>query len=241
MDTRKIQDDFSNEDLVGERLETRYVPVSIASLWDENPKAHDMGGIIQSITINGFRDPPTYDATLGALVAGNGRTAALGMMEKQGYSAPRGILVHQNTGEWFIPVHFGVDAVTRNMAIAYAIDHNNLTVAGGDLTPVDMAKMWNTKQYMALLNELPVNELPVTIDQDTLELLNQLQDGEGYEDDKKSRDDSDDEDGDEDELSSSDAKVITIRVIDHGVYDDILDAVESLMVENDWDSVTEIE
>lgn len=234
MNTRKINDDFSNEKLMGERLETRYVPVSVASLWDNNPKAHDIGGIIQSIVINGFRDPPTYDATLRALVAGNGRTAALAMMEKQGNDTPRGVLTHHDTGEWFIPVHFGVDAKTLNMAIAYAIDHNNLTVSGGDLTPVDMAKMWNTTQYMSILNDLPVNELPITIDQDTLQLLNELRDGFSYEDVASDTDE-------EEEAFPNESKIITVRIMDSDAYNDILDAIELLFLKNDWDTITEVE
>jgi hypothetical protein len=55
-----------------ERLELRYVPLSQAKRWDENPKRHDLDALVRSIELHGFGDPPKYDATLGALVYGNG-------------------------------------------------------------------------------------------------------------------------------------------------------------------------
>lgn len=90
------------DELRGERLEMRYVPLSTAVLWEKNPKQHDMGAIIQSIEQNGFVDPPKFDAALGALVFGNGRTHALQIMARDGKDRPRGILENEG-GEWMRP------------------------------------------------------------------------------------------------------------------------------------------
>ena len=71
-----------------EKLELRYVPLSQAKLWDENPKRHDIDRLIRSIETHGFGDPPKYDARLEGLVYGNGRTEALERMSRQGSDPP---------------------------------------------------------------------------------------------------------------------------------------------------------
>lgn len=118
------------EDLEGERLQCLYVPLDQARLWDDNPKEHELPLIAASIRKHGFRDPMAYDGTLGAFIEGHGRTAALLAMREAGESAPRGIGVHPALG-WCVPVMFGVDAQSREAAMAYGIGHNQLTTVGG--------------------------------------------------------------------------------------------------------------
>jgi hypothetical protein len=73
--------------------------------------------------------------------------------------------VAKDTGEWCVPVKFGVDAVTQNEAVALAIDHNNLTMLGGDFNAADIAKMWDTPAYVALLKTSADAEcLPVSVE-----------------------------------------------------------------------------
>jgi len=159
-----------SDDLHGERITIEYIPLSQAVLWDENPKQHDIGKIVQSIRNYGFADPPKFDAGLGALVYGNGRTHALRMMKQGGEDPPRGILV-DGEGNWLTPVKFGVDAGSLEAAKAFAIDHNNLTL--GDAFEVwDVAKIWDEDAYTAMLQELATDDtLPVTVDGDDLDAL----------------------------------------------------------------------
>lgn len=157
--------------LKGERLELHYVPLDQAVLWDENPKAHDIGSLCQAIRRYGFQDPPKFDATLGALVYGNGRSQALQMMRQQKEHPPRGILSDER-GHWYMPIKFGLDLESQSVARAFALDHNNLTMAGGEYSPLDMARMWDSGQYTAMLaRQAEDNELPITVDYDDLDLI----------------------------------------------------------------------
>jgi len=55
-------------------LRIEYLPLSKIRRFDKNPKKHDVGALVTSIRRYGFRDAPIFDATLGALVAGHGRS-----------------------------------------------------------------------------------------------------------------------------------------------------------------------
>jgi hypothetical protein len=214
----------TQDSLQGEKLEVFYVPVSQVIRWEDNPKLHDLGAIINSIELNGFRDPPSYDATLDALVEGNGRATALDMMERQARNVPRGILTHNETGVWYMPINFGINAETREKAIAYAIDHNNLTMAGGDYTAFDFMRMWNSEQYTAMLTELGHENMPVTVSYDDLQVM---LDG-GFD-----IDDFNDDDYDEDEAYKP--KVVKVSIAEHGIVDDVIQAIKTIIEENSWD------
>ncbi len=151
-------------------LRIEYVPLDEVQRWPRNPKKHDMGALVAAIERYGFVDPPKWDATLGALVYGNGRDEALEWMKMQGRAAPRGVRVDEH-GRWLIPVKFGVDAVSSTEAEALAIDHNNLTMSGGDFTAFDMARMWDAS-YTDVLAGLQIDDaLPLTLDDDALAAL----------------------------------------------------------------------
>jgi len=137
-----------------EVLELRYVPLGQARRWDANPKLHDLEALVRSIELHGFGDPPKYDATLGALVYGNGRSEALERMRHEGKAPPRGILRLED-GEWAVPVIFGVDAKSRAAAVSFAIDHNNLTLMGGGLGATDLLAIWDEARLAQLLEETP--------------------------------------------------------------------------------------
>ena len=144
----------TKQDLIGEALTLKYVPIdSELYQWERNLKKHDMGGIIQSIRRHGFKDPMKYEPKLnngaGGFVEGNGRNQALHLMYKQWVTEkkpsdqiPRGIMVDAD-GKWYIPVLFGVDSDSQNAAEAYGIDHNNLTLWGGDFSLQDLGRMYN--------------------------------------------------------------------------------------------------
>ena len=135
----------------GEVLQLYYIPVTQAILWDSNAKLHSIPAIIDSIKEYGFRDPPSWDEKLGGIIEGNGRVTALTQMYKAGGKPPRGIPTLKETGEWCVPIIFGLDAVNKSNAVRYAIDHNNLTMAGGDFTAYDMSRMWNHDGYHEIL------------------------------------------------------------------------------------------
>ncbi|MDY7091579.1 MAG: hypothetical protein SX243_01260 [Acidobacteriota bacterium] len=154
-----------------QKLELRYIPLAQAQRWDENPKLHDLDRLIRSIETHGFGDPPKFDSTLGALVYGNGRTEALERMRQAGKQPPRGILLTED-GEWAVPVIFGVDAESEAHARAFAIDHNNLTLLGGDLGFADLLQIWDEEGLQAVLRDTPdAGELLASLDTDHLDAL----------------------------------------------------------------------
>jgi hypothetical protein len=134
----------------------------------ENPKKHNIGELISSLTRYGYQEVAKLDATIGGIKAGNGRIEALAFMERDNMTVPRGIAVEKDTGAWVVPVTVGVDAVSRSEGLAYLVDSNNLVLSGGDLDGFDMARMWDA-HYVDLLGGL--DELPVTVDAETLEAL----------------------------------------------------------------------
>src|SRR3972149_540341 len=151
----------------GIRLPVIYVRLSQARKWEKNPKRHDFDKLIASLRRYGFRDAPIYDETLGALVGGNGRLEALERMQAQGKSLPpAGVLLDTETGEWCLPVQVGVNAKSVSEAEQFAVDHNNLTLAGAD-----HFELWN-EGYLALITELKEQgQLPISISDNDMEAI----------------------------------------------------------------------
>lgn len=171
--------------LVGEASERVWIPLSYARqlLWNQNPKAHDIGVSVQSFQKYGFRDNPAFDRTLtniaggqGAIVYGNGRIEALGFMQAQGMEPPRGIKVHGETGEWYVPIEVGLDSANAFEAAAFGIDHNATTLAGGNLGLGAHAAIFDKDKLMQLLqdgNNHPAGKSVVFDEDDLLALLRQ--------------------------------------------------------------------
>jgi DNA modification methylase len=158
-----------------DELALRYVPLDQVQRWDRNPKRHDFGALIQSIQRYGFKDPPKVEPALnggeGGVVEGNGRAEALAMMQADGAEAPRGIAVDKQ-GRWCVPVLFGVDARSKAEAEAYGVDHNNLTLSGGDLGIDAILGIWDEDPLRDLLASLAADgEMPVSLDGDDLDAL----------------------------------------------------------------------
>lgn len=161
--------------MTDDRLRLEYIPLDQAAQWDTNPKLHDKEGIKASFREHGFKDPPKFEPELndgtGGLVEGNGRSKCLQEMRDAGEDPPRGILLAEG-GQWTYPVLFGVDAESEAAAESYAIDHNNLTLGGSDLTFLDAARMWDEQAYIDLLVGLQSREaLPTTLSDDDVEFL----------------------------------------------------------------------
>lgn len=175
---------LSAEQVTGESVQIRFLPLSKITnlskiLWKKNAKKHDLKGVLESIERYGFIDPPKWDSKLnegdGGLIYGNGRTAtivgALIEAKQLGHEPPRGIPTAIDSGEWCIPVKFGVDSESEAMATAAAIDHNNLTLSGSDLDIEQISKIWND-DYVGLLKSIAENDImPVTVDEDDLATL----------------------------------------------------------------------
>lgn len=158
-----------------DHLALRYVPLDQVRRWERNPKRHDFGALIQSIGRYGFKDPPKFEPALnggaGGIVEGNGRAEALAMMRDDGQEAPRGVAV-DGGGRWCVPVLFGVDARSRAEAEAYGIDHNNLTLMGGDLGPDALLALWDEEPLAAILADAAAEgEGAISLDGDDLDAL----------------------------------------------------------------------
>jgi DNA modification methylase len=165
-------------------LSLKYIPISQAELFDSNAKLHNLDQIIQSIARYGFKSACKWESTLndgrGGIVAGNGRVEALRVMEERGDDLPIGI-AQDETGEWCVPVLFGVEAESEAIARAYALDDNNLTLLGGDFAVADLMKLYDQELLLSELEELSqYDEVPVSIGEADLdELLNQLASAKG--------------------------------------------------------------
>jgi len=155
-------------------MELRPVPLEQLRRWDKNPKPHDIGRLIQSFQRYGFLDPPAFDCHLndgkGGIKEGNGRYEALSMMRANGDPSPRNIV--EANGDWLVPVLFGVDAKSEAEAEAYALDHNALTVLGGDFGADWITNLYGEDGLKDVLLDLgKLDELPVSIDGDDLDAL----------------------------------------------------------------------
>lgn len=144
---------------------------AVGMLWEDNPKEHDIGAICESIQRYGIKELPVYDKRLnggkGGIQAGNGRIEALWRMEKAGdYKVPRGILVTE-ANEWLVPVIEGVDGVDEAEAVGYAIDSNNLVMAGGEFSPYEVSKLWGGNYLEVLESLYKKKKLPVSVDGET--------------------------------------------------------------------------
>ncbi len=167
-----------------------------------NAKRHDIGAIATSIRRYGFRDPLAIDATLnngkGGIAEGNGRLESLLWMYQQDQNPPAYIKLTES-GDWAVPCIVGGNSATEAEGLAYSLDHNSLTMAGGDFTALDISGLYNPAEYLELLERLAqADSLPVTVDGDDLDLLlEQISDengqgdrGSGSEDDSESNSDS---------------------------------------------------
>lgn len=154
------------------KLKIQYVPLGELQRWNRNPKQHDLGAIIASIERYGFRDAPIYDETLDAIVAGNGRVTALVAMKEEERPAPDGIVVRKKDGEWLVPVQFGINAESPEVAEAFGVDHNNLTVMGGETGFEDVVRLYDQNALAELLaGRADEFEMPVSFDHQDLDSL----------------------------------------------------------------------
>jgi hypothetical protein len=92
-------------------------------------------------------------------------------MRQAGKEPPRGIGVLEDS-EWAVPVIFGVDAASKAAAIAFAVDHNNLTLLGGNLKLEDLLGIWDEEGLRKILEDAPdAGELLASMDGNDLDSL----------------------------------------------------------------------
>lgn len=164
-----------------------------------NAKLHDIGAISASVRRYGFRDPLAIDSALnqgrGGVAEGNGRLEALLWMYRQGEEPPTYIKLTE-AGGWAIPCVVGGNSCTEDEGLAYSLDHNSLTMAGGTFTVLEISGLYDPIEYLEILERLAETEsLPVTVDGDDLDLLvamtiddNDSGDGSGNGDDEDNPD-----------------------------------------------------
>jgi hypothetical protein len=145
-------DDISN--LQGNVSQTRFIRIDRLRdyRWKENPKKGDVGSIWLSIAKNGYRDKAAWDNNLinlkgerGAFIYGNHRTDALVWGWEQKNPPPNGVL-YDEAGYWYVPVEFGLDSASEAAATVFAVDHNTLTLLGGDYDIKGIMAMFDEKE-----------------------------------------------------------------------------------------------
>jgi len=165
--TPRVVDRAQESTTPEERLQVRYVALDTLVLWDRNPKKHDLDRLATSIRQYGFKDPLKFEPSLnggrGGIVEGNGRAEVLRAMKEAGEEAPRGIGVDES-GTWYAPVLFGVDARSRAEAESYGVDHNALTLGGSGLAVEDVLRLFDETALESLLRDAPnASELLVSL------------------------------------------------------------------------------
>lgn len=179
-----LDNSISLEQVEGDVLHIRYVPLPAfdldVQLWEENSKLHDLQLLEESILEYGYADCAKWDGNLnggrGGFVYGNGRSEALvvklNRMRAAGEEPPRGVGCDRETGEWVIPVKFGVDTFSEAQAKAFGFTHNIATMQGSEYSPADIAKMFSP-EFSSQLQELADagEALPVGFDGDYLDSL----------------------------------------------------------------------
>ena len=237
---KQIQNTGTQKD----ELSIQYVELSVVSslLWERNSKKHDIGSISESIKKYGFKDPVKYEGSLnggkGGIVEGNGRVEAIVALKKlkdirEYNEVPRGI--NEIDGKWYLPVLVGVEAKDQLSAEAYGLDHNNLTMLGGDFTSFDVAKMWNTDEYLEVLHDLAKeNVFPVSMDGDSVDALTAILSGLTFDEITSDNEDASDEEG----------AAINIRLsvsgMDDSLVKDVISKVKSVISDNQWESNVKI-
>jgi len=161
---------------MSESLDIKYINLSDAIPWDDNPKDHDIGALIRSMERYGFKDAPIYDETKGCVIAGNGRIIALKVMRDDGMDPPRGVV--EEEGDWKIPIQFGIDATSPEEAEAFGIDHNNITILGGNVSIDAVMAIWNERQLKTVLDRVAEKGvMPISLDWDDYSAMRSEGDG----------------------------------------------------------------
>ena len=143
--------------------------------WEGNKKRHDIDDIKASLIKYGIQELPKLDDNIG-IKAGNGRIETLFEMEKAGEERPRGIR-EDNDGNWLVPIIAGVNALSENEAIAYAVDSNNIGMTG--MTEEEKSRQWDDGYLEILAGLEEAGDRPVSVGDEVTELLEMVGDVRG--------------------------------------------------------------
>lgn len=114
-----------------------YVDLDSITEADRNAKAHNVGGVVASMTAFGHIEPQIIDERTNKLVAGHGRLKAMRSMREEGLDPPRGVVIGDD-GRWTVPVVRGWASSSDEEAHAAGIAINQQTIAGGwDIAELD--------------------------------------------------------------------------------------------------------
>jgi hypothetical protein len=156
------------------QLHIAYIRLDYARRWSNNHKKHDLEKIAESIQRYGFRNAPVWDEKLnngvGGIAGGNGSTEALELLfSRNPDQVPKHIGMDEH-GNWYFPVQFGGDSESQAAAEAFAVDLNNLTLAG--FSAEEKHRLWESDKYLAIAKRLQKeNQLPVSIAPDDVTRL----------------------------------------------------------------------
>ena len=71
-----------------------------------------------------------------------------------------------------MPVIFGVDAVSKAAAVAFAIDHNDLGLLGGHFGFTELIAIWDEQGLQKILTDVPdADELLASLDSEDVAAL----------------------------------------------------------------------
>ena len=119
-----------------------YRPLSALAADPMNPKSHDGPLIEASVGRFGYIEPIVEDGRTALLISGHGRVAALARMRERGESPPEG--VHEEGGEWLVPVVSGWSSRSDSEARAALVALNRTGEQGG----------WLDEALLSILEEL---------------------------------------------------------------------------------------
>lgn len=125
----------------GRRIE--YRPLDEIAANPDNPKAHDVDTINDSVARFGYIDGVVIDERTGYLISGHGRTKSLRAMRDRGEAPPDGVHT-SDSGAWLVPVQMGWASRTDAEAKAALIALNRTTMLGG----------WVDESLLSILDEL---------------------------------------------------------------------------------------
>lgn len=109
---------------------TEYRPLRDLKTNPDNPKAHDLETINESVARFGYIESVVIDERTGYLISGHGRHKTLQAMRARGDAPPDGVVVGPD-GDWLVPVQLGWASRTDAEARAALIALNRTTELGG--------------------------------------------------------------------------------------------------------------